>query len=66
MSLWVDVVLKPYVEDIPMGIVPLLILDSYRCHMMASLVQKINNLGVQVEHILGGCAGLCQPIDVGL
>ena len=34
--------------------------------MMASVVDAIAALGVQVEHIPGGCTGLCQPIDVGI
>ncbi len=46
-------------------IIPLLILDSYRCHMMGSVVQRIQELGVEVRHIPGGCTSLCQPVDVG-
>lgn len=34
--------------------------------MMASVVKKINELGIAVEHIPGGCTGLVQPIDVGI
>ena len=45
---------------------PMLLLDSYRCHMMTSVVAKINALGVAVEHIPGGCTGLLQPVDVGI
>ena len=37
MLAWVDQVLQPYVETAPEDIIPLLILDSYRCHMMASV-----------------------------
>jgi hypothetical protein len=66
MLQWVDQVLLPYVENVPEGVVPILLLDSYRCHMMASVVNRIADLGVQVEHIPGGCTGLCQPIDVGI
>lgn len=33
---------------------------------MGSVVNKIEDLGVQVEHIPGGMTGLCQPIDVGI
>jgi len=65
MLAWVDQVLRPYVQTAPEDIVPILILDSYRCHMMASVVQKIQELGVEVKHIPGGCTSLCQPIDVG-
>ena len=66
MKQWVQLVLKPYIEKAPEGVYPLLFLDSYRCHMMASIVNAIADLGVQVEHIPGGCTGLCQPIDVGI
>ena len=34
--------------------------------MMSSVVHKIQDLGVEIEHIPGGCKGLCQPIDVGV
>jgi hypothetical protein len=66
MLLWVDKILKPYVETAPDGIVPLLFLDSFRCHMMGSVVQAIQELGVEVEHIPGGCTYLCQPVDIGV
>jgi hypothetical protein len=33
--------------------------------MMASVVYKIQELGVEVKHIPGGCTSLCQPVDVG-
>jgi transposase-like protein len=66
MLLWVRLVLQPYIEEAPPGVQPLILLDSYRCHMMASVVNAINNLGVQIETIPGGCTGLCQPIDVGI
>ena len=33
--------------------------------MMASVVQKIQELGVEVKHIPGGCTSLCQPVNVG-
>jgi hypothetical protein len=66
MHFWIDEVLKPYIAAAPPGIVPLLFLDSYRCHMMKSTVNAIENLGVEVEHIPGGCTSLCQPVDVGV
>jgi hypothetical protein len=65
MIAWVDDVLKPYVKNAPDHVIPLLILDSYRCHMMASVVTRIQELGVEVKHIPGGCTSLCQPVDVG-
>ena len=33
---------------------------------MALVVGSIQNLGVEVEHIPGGCTLLCQPLDVGI
>jgi len=65
MIAWVDEILKPYVANAPEHIIPILILDSYRCHMMGSVVQRIQELGVEVRHIPGGCTSLCQPVDVG-
>ena len=31
--MWVDMVLKPYVNTAPEDVVPILFLDSYHCHM---------------------------------
>ena len=42
--------------------VPVLILDMYQFHMMALVVQMIQELGVEVKHIPGGCTSLCQPV----
>ncbi len=55
-----------HIETAPVGILPILFLDSYRCHMMASVVGMIQDLGVEVEHIPGGCTSLCQPVDIGV
>jgi hypothetical protein len=66
MLLWVDQVLKPYVATAPPGIVPFLLLDSYRCHMMQTVVRAIEDLGCEVDHIPGGCTCFCQPVDVGV
>ena len=41
MLAWVDEVLATYVATAPDHVIPLLILDSYHCHMMGSIVQKI-------------------------
>jgi hypothetical protein len=66
MLLWVDQVLAPFVATAPNVVIPILFLDSYCCHMMASVVTRIQDLGVEVENIPGGCTGLCQPVDVGV
>ena len=54
MLMWISKVLEPYIAMAPEGIVPILFLDSYRCHMMASVITTIQDLGVEVEHIPGG------------
>ena len=35
---WVEQVLTPYILEVPSHVVPLLPLDSYRCHMMVLVV----------------------------
>jgi len=47
-----------------MHVVQHLLLDSYRCHMMALVLMPINDLGVEVRHKPGRCIGLCHPVDV--
>ena len=37
-----------------LGIMPLLILDSYSVHMMGSIVNTIQAPGIEVQHIPGG------------
>ena len=65
MEIWVSEVLAPYVATAPAHITPIIFLDSYRCHMMPTVVSKMEDLGVEVQHIPGGCTSLCQPVDVG-
>ncbi len=65
MITWVDEVLKPYIANASDHIIPLLILNSYRCHMMALVVTRFQELGIKVKHIPDGCTSLCQPVDVG-
>ena len=62
MLQWVDEVLKTHVAFAAVEIIPVLLLDSYRCHMM----EAINDIGVNVEHIPEGCIQLCWPVDMGL
>jgi hypothetical protein len=68
MLRWVKEILKPYlaVNPPPLGIMPVILLDAYRCHMMASVINKITDLGIEIIHIPGGCTGLTQPLDVGI
>ena len=63
---WVENVVKPWGLSTPEGIVPILLLDSYRCHLMTSVVDLNQQAGVEVEFIPGGLTGLCQPLDIGV
>ena len=62
---WVDGPLKAYVKQAPDGIIPLLILKSYQCHMMSLVVHQIQEMEEEVIHIPRGCTSLCQPVGVG-
>jgi hypothetical protein len=68
MLIWVKQILGPYLVVIPppLGIQPVILLDVYRCHMMASVVNKISDMGIKIIHIPGGCTGLCQPLHIGV
>ncbi len=66
MIKWIDEVLAPDVVTARERIVPILFLNSFSVHMKARVVNKIQDLGVQVEFIPPGCTGLLQPVDVGL
>ena len=54
MLQWVKEVLEPWSKHAPPGIMPYLLLDSYKCHLMSSVVHAIQDLGIEVEHIPGG------------
>ena len=66
MNKWIDLVLIPWKNSRDPSITPLLILDAYRVHMMGSIVNRIQALGIEVQHIPAGCTYLCQPMDVGI
>ena len=66
MDVWIEKCLSPWKDTLPLDATPLLILDSFRVHMMGPVVEKIQRLGIEVQHIPGGCTYLCQPIDVGV
>ena len=66
MMKWIDKCLKPWNNTLPSTAVPLLLLDSFRVHMLGSVVKMIQQLGIEMRYIPGGCTYLCQPIDVGV
>ena len=54
------------IMKVPAGILPLLCLDSYQVHWIATVHCTINDLGVEVIMIPPSCTGgLKQPIGVG-
>ena len=62
---WVKKVLVPDVTMAPVGIIPILLLDSFKVHLLVSVADAIQSLGVEIEYIPAGCTGLVQPIDMG-
>jgi hypothetical protein len=50
----------------PVGIIPILFLDSFKLHLLGSVANPIQGLGVEFEIIPPGCTGLVQPIDAGI
>ena len=66
MNKWIDLVLIPWKNMKSPGIVPTLILDVYCIHMMGSIVNCIQLLGIEVIHIPAGCTYLCQPVVMGI
>ena len=70
MKSWVSKVLPLWkaecVQLMGPHVIPLLILDAYKCHMQAEVVTMIQDLGIEILHIPGGCTYLCQPLDVGV
>jgi len=65
MLQWVDTVLALYAATAPIGIIPILFLDSFKVHMLGTVADAIHKLGVELQFIPPGCTGLVQPIDVG-
>ena len=61
---WVNYVLKLYVATAPVGIIPILFLDSFKVHLLGSIANAIQDLGVELKIIPPRCTGLVQPIDV--
>ena len=65
-NLWVDLVLVPWKETKELGVFALLILDPNQVHIMGAIINRIKVLGIEIQHIPGGCTYLCQPVDVGV
>ena len=46
---WVYNVLMPYVAMAPVGIIPILFLDSFKLHLLGSIANPIQGLGVKLR-----------------
>ena len=63
---WVERGFQQYITSALDGIMPIIFLDIYQCHMTGPVVNVLKNLGVEVEHIPCGFTGLTQVVDVGM
>ena len=50
----------------PVGIIPILFLDSFKVHLLGSVADAIQGLSVELKIIPPGCTGLEHPINVGI
>jgi hypothetical protein len=66
MNLRIDEILIPWKNTKDPIIVPLLILDAHCIHTMGSIVNRIQVLGIKVQHLHGGYTYLSQPVDIGV
>ena len=66
MMEWIRQILVPYLQEKGDGIIPVLILDSYKVHTMNSVERRLQEVGVECYFIPGGCTSVAQPIDVGV
>jgi hypothetical protein len=58
---WIEVILKPYVALAPPHIVPIVLLDSFKVHMVGSVSRAIQALGAEVKFIPPAAPGSSSP-----
>ena len=51
MLQWIDKILRPYAAMAPIGIIPILFLDSFKVHMLGTVADGIHKLGVELEFL---------------
>ena len=66
MLRWIDRVLVPYLQNRAQGAPALLVLDQFSAHWTENVRNRLEELGIDVHKIPGGCTGYVQPIDVGI
>ena len=64
--LWTDKVLIPWKQTRDLYIVPLLVLDSSGVHKIGTIVNHIQQLAVEFQHIPGGWTYLCQHVKLSI
>ena len=62
----IEDILKSFIAKAPENVIPLLMLDSYQCHMMASVISLIQHLAWKLNISLMYVTSLWQPFDVGI
>jgi hypothetical protein len=66
MLRWINRTLVPYLQNRAQGAPALLILDQFSAHWTENVRNRLQELGIDVHKIPGGCTGYVQPIDVGI
>ena len=49
MLKWVNTVLVPYAGTVPIGIIPIIFLDSFKVYLLGTVADAIHKLGVELE-----------------
>jgi hypothetical protein len=63
---WIDLVLVPHIQERAQGIPVVLFLDQFSAHHMPAIKRRLDELGVELHGIPGGCTWVVQPINVGV
>ena len=66
MLVGVGKTLHPYFEDALNGILPIILLHSYHCLVMAWVVEAVQEFDVDIESISSRYASLFQLVVVGI
>ena len=51
MLQWLDKILRPYAAMAPIGIIPILFLDSFKVHMLGTVADAIHKFGVELKFL---------------
>ena len=62
MIRWVDECLRQYTNRNR----TLLVMDSFRCHIMDSVKKRVRQANAETAVIPGGCTSILQPLDVSI